>query len=113
MALLVKNVFAVIKELFKDDEIEEIGRYWDEEKYELDLIAQSSSGKIIIGSCKYTNNKVKKSEINRLKDICQKLEIVPDYVILFSKKGFTNELKNEKTKSLKLYTVKSLKSLIL
>ncbi len=101
-----------VKDLFKDDEIEEIGRYWDDEKNELDLIAQSTSGKIIVGSCKYTNNKVKKSEINRLRDICEKLEIVPDYVTLFSKKGFTNELKNEKTQSLKLYTVKSLKSLI-
>lgn len=101
-----------IKVTFKDDAIEEIGRYWDEDKNELDLIAQTESGKVIVGSCKYTNSKVKKNELTRLKDICAKLEIVPDYVILFSKKGFTNELKSEKGKSLKLYTVKSLKTLI-
>ncbi len=102
-----------IKVIFEDDEIEEIGRYWDDEKNEIDLIAQTKSGKVIIGTCKYTNSKMKKSEITRLKKICEKLEIVPDFVILFSKKGFTNELKSEKSKNLKLYTVKSLKSLII
>lgn len=101
-----------VKKTFNEDSIEEIGRYWDEDKNELDLIAQTESGKVIVGSCKYTNNKVKKSEINRLKEICEKLEIVPDFVILFSKKGFTNELKSEKGESLKLYTVKSLKTLL-
>jgi AAA+ ATPase superfamily predicted ATPase len=101
-----------VKKVFNEDSIEEIGRYWDEDKNELDLIAQTESGKVIVGSCKYTNNKVKKSEINRLKEICEKLEIVPDFVILFSKKGFTNELKSEKGESLKLYTVKSLKTLL-
>lgn len=102
-----------IKITFKDDEIEEIGRYWDEEKNELDLLAQSVSGKVIIGTCKYTNAKMKKTELARLKEICENLEIIPDFVILFSKSGFTNELKSEKGESLKLYTVKSLKSLIL
>ncbi len=75
-----------IKHTFKDDQIEEIGRYWDDQKNEIDLIAQTESGKIIIGSCRYTNSKMKKSEINRLKEICQKLEIVPDFITLFSKK---------------------------
>ena len=102
-----------IKVMFKDDEIEEIGRYWDEDKNELDLIAQTESGKVIVGSCRYTNSKMKKTEVTRLKDICEKLELVPDFVTLFSKKGFTNELKSEKGESLKLYTVKSLKSLII
>ncbi len=55
---------------------------------------------------------MKKSEINRLKEICQKLEIVPDFITLFSKKGFTNELKGEKGESLKLFTIKSLKALL-
>jgi len=101
-----------IKVIFKDDEIEEIGRYWDEDKNELDILAETTSGRVIIGSCRYTNSKMKKTEISRLKDLCEKLEIVPDYVILFSKKGFTNELKSEKGESLKLYTAKSLKALL-
>jgi len=101
-----------VKITFKEDEIEEIGRYWDE-NFDINLLAQTSSGKVIIGSCKYTNNKVKKSEVNRLKEICQALEITPDFVMLFSKNGFTNELKAEKKDGLKLFTVKSLKALIL
>ncbi|XPV69223.1 MAG: DUF234 domain-containing protein [Halarcobacter sp.] len=101
-----------VKATFVEDEIEEIGRYWDE-KLDINLLAQTVSGKVIIGSCKYTNSKVKKSEINRLKDICEKLEITPDFVMLFSKSGFTNELKSEKKDGLKLYTVKSLKALII
>ena len=101
-----------IKQTFKDDEIEEIGRFWDE-KNELDIFAQTESGRIIVGTSKYTNSKMKKTEVTKLKEICERLEIVPDFVILFSKKGFTNELKSEKGESLKLYTVKSLKSLIL
>ena len=98
------------KELFKDDKIEEIGRYWDEED-EINLIGETESGKIIVGTCKYTNSKMKKTEITKLKELCEKLEIVPDHVILFAKKGFTNELKSLKGNGVKLFTVKSLKSL--
>lgn len=102
-----------INNIFQDEEMEEIGRYWDENKNEIDLLAQTQSGKVIVGTCRYTNSKMKKTEVNRLKELCEKLEIVPDYVALFSKAGFTNELKSEKGESLKLYTVKSLKSLII
>lgn len=100
-----------IKETFIEDEIEEIGRYWDSED-EIDLLAQTYSGRIIVGSCRYVDSKTKKNEINRLKDICKKLDIVPDFVVLFSKKGFTNEVKALKNESLKLYTAKSLKALL-
>lgn len=100
-----------IKVTFKDDPIEETGRFWDD-KGELDLLAETKSGKIIVGSCKYSNQKIKKNEINRLKEICERLELVPDFVILFAKKGYTNELKALKNESLKLYTAKSLKALL-
>ncbi|AXH11445.1 DUF234 domain-containing protein [Halarcobacter bivalviorum] len=101
-----------IKVIFEDDEIEEIGRYWDDEKREINILAQTRSGKVIVGSSKYSNSKMKNSEIGKLKELCEKLEIVPDYVVLFSKNGFTNELKSQKNESLKLYTVKSLKGLL-
>lgn len=100
-----------VKLNFKNDPIEEIGRYWDD-KDEINLVAQTESGEIIIGSCKYTNNKMKKTELTRLKELCEELEIIPDHVYLFSKKGFTNELKSLKSDDLKLFTAKSLKQLI-
>jgi len=113
MALIFEQLsHEYVKILFKDDEIEEIGRFWDKDKNEIDLLAQSKSGKIVVGSCKYTNSKMKKTQIHKLQELCTKLEIVPDEVILFSKSGFTNELKNEKGKGLRLFTVKSLKALI-
>lgn len=100
-----------IKEIFKDDPIEEIGRFWNS-KIDIGLLAQTKSGKVIVGSCKYTNQKIKTNELNKLKDVCKKLEIIPDYVTLFAKKGYTNELKALKGESLKLYNVKSLKALL-
>ncbi len=100
-----------LKVTFKDDEIDEIGRYWDGDD-EIELLAQTYSGKVIIGSCRYLDSKTKKSEINRLRELCEKLEIVPDTVVLFSKKGFTNELKAEKGEGLRLFTAKSLKALV-
>lgn len=100
-----------VKELYKDDNIEDIGRFWDDKEH-LDLVAQSESGKVIIGSCRYTNSKMKKSELTRLKELCEKLEIVPAEVMLFSKRGFTNELKELKGEGLRLFTVKSLKALL-
>lgn len=101
-----------VKSLFEDDKIEEIGRYWDEQNNELDLIAQTESGRVIVGSCRYSNSKMKTNELSKLKELCQKLEIVPDHVILYSKKGFTNELKGLKGEGLRLFTAKSLKALL-
>lgn len=100
-----------VKESFKDDPIEEIGRYWDESD-EINIVAQTESGEIIIGSCKYTNSKMKKSELTRLKELCEKLDIVPDHVFLFSKSGFSNELKSLKGEGLRLFTTKSFKQLL-
>ncbi|WP_298749342.1 DUF234 domain-containing protein [uncultured Arcobacter sp.] len=99
------------KELFKDDAIEEIGRFWDE-KDEINLVAETESGKIIVGTSRYANSKMKKTEVTRLKELCEKLEIVPDHVLLFSKSGFTNEVKALKGDGLRLFTVKSLKALL-
>ncbi|NVJ52257.1 MAG: hypothetical protein HWD90_01090 [Campylobacteraceae bacterium] len=100
------------KEIFSNDEIEEIGRYWDDEKREINLLAETSNGKVIVGLCKYTNSKMKSSDVNRLKELCLELDLVPDYVVLFSKSGFTNELKSQKSENLRLFTVKSLKALL-
>jgi len=51
---------------------------------------------------------VKKTELTALKEKCQKVEINADTFILFSKKGYTSELKNlKKTENLQLFTVKN------
>lgn len=100
-----------IKQVFKDEGIEEIGRFWNKED-EVQLLAETPVGDVIVGSCSYSNNKIKKNELNRIKILCEKLDINPTYVTLFSKKGFSKELKDLKGEGLRLFTVKSLKGLL-
>lgn len=100
-----------VKKSFTNDTIDQLGRYWDNEN-EINLIAKTYEGKIIVGAIKYSNSKVKKSELNILKQTCEKLEIPADIFVLFSKSGYTSELKSMKSEELKLYTSKSLKLLV-
>ncbi len=101
----------VLKLSFKEDPIVEIGTYWDN-KIELDIYAKTKSGKIVVGSCKYTNSKVKKSELTRLQEICTDSKIEADIFVLFSKKGYSSELKSLKGENLKLLTIKNFKKLV-
>ena len=55
---------------------------------------------------------MKKSELTLLKQACKRLNIPADTFVLFSKKGFTSELKSLKSDTIKLYTARSLKTLI-
>jgi len=101
----------LLKKSFQEDTIKQLGRYWDDEN-EINLIGKTFGGKIVVGSCKFSNSKVKKSELSSLKQKCEKLEIPADIFVLFSKKGFSNELKSLKGENLKLYTAKSFKMLL-
>jgi hypothetical protein len=55
---------------------------------------------------------MKKSELTNLKNTCKAIGYEPDIFILFTKTGFTNELKSLKGDTLKLYTEKSFKLLL-
>ena len=101
----------LIKLNFKDDPITEIGTYWDN-NIELDIFAKTKSGKIIAGTCKYTNQKVKKSELTKLQNSCQDAKIEADIFILVSKKGYSSELKALKGENLKLLSVKNFRKLV-
>lgn len=92
------------KDLYK------IGRYWDDD-ITIDLLAQTKQGKIFAGVCKYTNSKMKKSELTQLKKHCKDVKIDIDTFVLFSKSGFSSELKSLKGESLQLFTVKNLNKL--
>ena len=102
----------LIKLSFKEDPIINIGTYWDND-IELDIFAKTKSGKIIVGSCKYINSKMKKSELTKLQDKCKKSNINADIFIFISKNGYTNELKSLKNENLKLFTLKHFKKLVL
>ncbi len=104
-------VMEMLKKSFKEDQIEKIGSYWDKNN-EIDILAKTKSGKIIAGSCKYAKSKAKKSELTKLKEQCAKVELDPDIFIIFSKSGYSNELKKEKGEGVKLFALKNLKSLM-
>jgi len=95
----------LLKISFNDDNITKIGRYWDD-NVEIDILAKTKSGKVIAGVCKYTNSKIKKSELTKLKKICQDVKIDVDIFVIFAKKGYSSELKSLKGDNLKLFTIR-------
>lgn len=106
-----KLSYEVLKNNLQEDRIVEIGAYWDK-NVSIDLLAKTRSGKLIAGTCKYSNAKVKKTELTKLKEACALAELEPDMYVIFSKNGFSNELKTLKGDALKLFTVKSFKTLV-
>ena len=104
-------VMEMLKKSFKEDHIEKIGSYWDKNN-DINILAKTKSGKIVAGSCKYSKTKAKKSELAKLKEQCAKAQLEPDMFVVFSKNGFSNELKKEKGEGLKLFTLKNLRTLL-
>ena len=76
------------------------------------LVAKTTSGKIIAGNCKYITSKLKKNELNKVKEDSNSIDLKVDIYVLFSKNGFSNELKSQKSDTLKLFTPKSFKLLL-
>jgi len=103
--------YELLKLNFTDDKIVDIGSYWNKD-LEIDIYAKTASGKTIVGITKYTNSKVKKTELTRLQKMCEDANIKADIFVLVSKKGFSSELKSLKSESLKLYTLKNFKNLL-
>jgi len=87
------------------------GSYWDK-NVEIDILALTQKMQIIVGECKWTNHKVNKKELHKLEDKCDKLQLTPDLIVLFSKRGFSNELVNCADDKLKLYKAEDFKVLL-
>jgi len=94
-----------------DETFVDLTSYWDSQ-IELDIYAKTKSKKLLIGVCKYTNAKVKKSELTKLQEKCKTAGINADVFVIVSKSGFSNELKALKGENLKLYTLKNFKKLV-
>jgi len=104
-------VMELLKQRFDEDPIEKIGAYWDK-KHEIDLLAKTRSGKIIAGMNRYSKSKLKKSALNTLKAVCSEVMLEPDVYVLFSKNGFSSELKKEKGAGVILLEGKHLRRLM-
>ena len=78
------------------------GNYWDKHS-EFDIWATHKDGRNILGECKYTNRRVCKSELGKLRQKAETSELKADIFALFSKNGFSNELKNCTARDLLLF----------
>lgn len=104
-------VIALVKQSFKEDWVAKIGSYWDKTT-EIEILGKTKGDKVIVGSCKYSKSKANKSELTKLQEKCTKAALTPDIFVIFSKSGFSSEFKKEKSETLKLYTLKNLKTLM-
>ena len=78
------------------------GSFWDRYS-EFDILCTTESGKVILGECKFTGRKVCKNELNKLKEKAANSGISVDIYALFSKNGFSNELKQMEGEKLLLF----------
>ena len=87
------------------------GNYWDVHS-EFDIWAKDSKGITILGECKYTSRHVCKSELSKLRQKALTSDLKVDIFALFSKNGFSNELKNSKDKDLLLFELEDFRALL-
>jgi len=87
------------------------GSYWDRFS-EFDIYCSSFEGVNIVGECKYTNRPITKAELTKLENKIVQSSLKADYIALFSKSGFSNELEKQKAKNLLLFTLEDFKSLL-
>jgi hypothetical protein len=93
-----------------EDTVVDSGSYWDRE-VEIDLLSETARGELWIGECKWTNHKLNKKELHKLEEKWTKLSLSPDKILLFSKRGFSNELLTLKERRLYLYSAEDLEGL--
>jgi AAA+ ATPase superfamily predicted ATPase len=101
----------LLKAEFSEDPIRTIGGYWDK-NVEIDIVAETASGKTVAASCRYVNAKLKKSELAKLEGQCERAGFEPDIFVLVAKNGFSGELRSLRGESLRLYTLKHFKKLL-
>ncbi len=101
----------LLNETFQSDPIVDSKSYWDR-NVEIDILALTKSMKIIVGECKWTNHKMNKKELGKLNEKCKTIFLNPDYIVLFSKRGFSNELQSMQSKKLLLFKASDLELLL-
>jgi hypothetical protein len=95
----------------RDSQILSSGSYWDA-NIEIDILTITQDAKIYVAECKWTNHKVNKKELTKLLEKCERLNIEPTQIALFSKRGFSKELMSKTGKDLALYSSSDFKELL-
>jgi len=109
-------VFEELSELLlnyhlRDTQVLSSGSYWDA-NIEIDILTLTENGNSYVGECKWTNHQINKKELHKLKEKCEKLALQPSQIVLFSKRGFSKELKNMEGKDLALYSSEDFSALV-
>ena len=88
------------------------GSYWDRFS-EFDIYCNSFEGINIVGECKYTNRKVTKAELVKLESKIEQSALKADYIVLFSKSGYSYELQKQKSNKLLMFSLEDFRELLL
>jgi len=95
----------------RDAEIMSSGSYWDA-NLEIDILTVTDNGNMYVGECKWTNHTINKKELHKINDKCQRLGIEPTQIVLFSKRGFSKELRQMQGAKLALYSSEDFMALL-
>jgi hypothetical protein len=87
------------------------GGFWDRHS-EFDILAVTQSGRIVLGECKFKGRKVCKNELNKLREKAANSGIAVDTYALFSRSGFSNELRQTRDSHLLLFESEDFRSLL-
>ena len=87
------------------------GSHWDYHS-EFDLLARTRSGKVILGECKYSGRPVCRNELKKLREKAAISGLRVDRFALFSRSGFSRELRESEENDLLLFTLKDFRSLL-
>jgi len=109
--LVLEFITLSFKEEFKGDAIVMLGSYYDK-NVSIDILAKRKSGALLAGTCKFGKQKANKSELSKLKEQCKQAALEVDHFIIFSKNKFSSELKKEKGKELRLFSLRNLAQLM-
>ena len=78
---------------------------------EIDIFL-SLDGRIIVGEAKFKEHKICKNVVNLLLKKCERLGFEPDAVALFSKSGFSNEVRRLKNDRILLFDLENFEELL-
>jgi len=95
----------------RDAQIISSGSYWDADM-EIDILTITDDNKVYVGECKWKNHKVNKKELHKLNEKCDKLQLIANQIVLFSKRGFSKELTQLQGKQLALYSSEDFEVLV-
>ncbi len=95
----------------RDAQIMSSGSYWDA-NLEIDILTVTQNGSMYVGECKWTNHTINKKELHKINDKCRRLGIEPTQIVLFSKRGFSKELRQMQGAQLALYSSEDFAALL-